>query len=403
MADGSAAPEHTGFFLVTVNNQCWTVQDVRDGRVLLARDPDPQEEDEQPPVFTDLVVCDPLHRRFIVLPPVPRDLAASVDDPADPVFCGCFCEPSLIPPSEEEAAAALEETAFRVIWFAHSNIKVYTLVFSSSTRQWRAAASQGLTDLLTGEGELTMITPQHPLFRGHYYACGCVYWKWMTNERWKKLLVLDTRRMEFSIADLPLEAWNMADIAIVEAGEDKLGLFGLRDEFADVLCYIVGRKQGENLSHWQTEKTISLDYSYQHCIGATTGRSSPFTKLLDHNIYLQGLVFIVKAFGNKFKYRSSLPLGEAIEKGPDTLREANSPRLGSILWPRVTNRMPMLETIPWSHSQINIHVTKLREIVIATPWISRRRWPQLAYKMWESAVLHLVLLVILPFMFTWLN
>ncbi|XP_040253395.1 uncharacterized protein [Aegilops tauschii subsp. strangulata] len=250
----------------------WTVQDVRDGRVLLARDPDPQEEDEQPPVFTDLVVCDPLHRRFIVLPPVPRDLAASVDDPADPVFCGCFCEPSLIPPSEEEAAAALEETAFRVIWFAHSNIKVYTLVFSSSTRQWRAAASQGLTDLLTGEGELTMITPQHPLFRGHYYACGCVYWKWMTNERWKKLLVLDTRRMEFSIADLPLEAWNMADIAIVEAGEDKLGLFGLRDEFADVLCYIVGRKQGENLSHWQTEKTISLDYSYQHCIGATTGR-----------------------------------------------------------------------------------------------------------------------------------
>ncbi|XBI13544.1 hypothetical protein VPH35_140268 [Triticum aestivum] len=61
------------------------------------------------------------------------------------------------------------------------------------------------------------------------------------------------------------------------------------------------------------------------------------------------------------------------------------------------------EGIPWSHSQINIHVTKLREIVIATPWISRRRWPQLAYKMWESAVLHLVLLVILPFMFTWLN
>ncbi|XP_045087016.1 uncharacterized protein [Aegilops tauschii subsp. strangulata] len=78
----------------------WTVQDVRDGRVLLARDPDPQEEDEQPPVFTDLVVCDPLHRRFIVLPPVPRDLAASVDDPADPVFCGCFCEPSLIPPPQ---------------------------------------------------------------------------------------------------------------------------------------------------------------------------------------------------------------------------------------------------------------------------------------------------------------
>ncbi|XBI13603.1 hypothetical protein VPH35_140325 [Triticum aestivum] len=159
-----------------------------------------------------------------------------------------------------------------VIWFAPSNIKVYILVFSSSTRQWRAAASQGLMDLLVGEGELTMITPQHPLFLGHYYACGCVYWKWMTNERWKKLLVLDTRSMEFSIADLPLEAWDMADIAIVEAGEDKLGLYGIRDEFADVLCYIVGRKQGENLSHWQTDKTISLDYSYQHCIGATTGR-----------------------------------------------------------------------------------------------------------------------------------
>ncbi|XP_044441815.1 uncharacterized protein [Triticum aestivum] len=47
----------------------WTVRDVRDGRVLLARDTDHQE-DEQPPVFMDLVVCDPLHRRFILLPPV---------------------------------------------------------------------------------------------------------------------------------------------------------------------------------------------------------------------------------------------------------------------------------------------------------------------------------------------
>ncbi|XBI04297.1 hypothetical protein VPH35_132618 [Triticum aestivum] len=159
----------------------------------------------------------------------------------------------------QEEAVAVEETTFRVIWFVHSNMKVYILFFSSSPRQWRAAASQGLTDLLTGEGQLTMITPQHPLLLGHYYACGCVYWKWMTNERWKKLLVLDNRRMEFSIADLPLEAWNMADIAIVEAGEDMLGLSGIRDEFEGILCYMVGRKQGEN-------------YSYQHCIRAATGR-----------------------------------------------------------------------------------------------------------------------------------
>lgn len=199
-----------------------------------------------------------------MLPPVPDDLAASVEYPMT-------CEPSLIPPSKEEAAA-MEETAFRVIWFARSNIKVYILIFSSSTRQWRAAASQGLTDLLVGEGELTMFTPQLPLFLGHYYACGCVYWKWMTNERWKKLLVLDTRRMEFSIADLPLEAWHMADIAIVEAGEDKLGLFGVHNEFVGDMCYIVGRKQGKILSHWQTEKTIALNYSYQHCFGAATGR-----------------------------------------------------------------------------------------------------------------------------------
>ena len=64
----------------------------------------------------------------------------------------------------------------------------------------------------------------------------------------------------------------MADIAIVEAGEDRPGLFGTRDEFEGIMCYMVGWKQGENLSHWQTEKTISLDYSYQHCIGAATGR-----------------------------------------------------------------------------------------------------------------------------------
>ncbi|CAM0909208.1 unnamed protein product [Alopecurus aequalis] len=251
----------------------WAVQDVRDGRVLLDSELD---EGDDFPVFRELVVCDPLHRRYILLPSVPDDLAALVEDPVS-IILGRLCEPILIPPSEEEAAAA-DETAFRVILLARCKIKFYIFVFSSCTGEWRAAASPSLRDLFLAKGDSTvakstMMTLLHPLFFGHHFACGCVYWEMLMNKTREDLLVFDTRRMEFSIADHPPKGWNTGGIGIVEAGEDRLGLFRIvRGTLEDDLRYIIGGNRGFSSTQGQVEKTISLDSKYWYCIEATAGR-----------------------------------------------------------------------------------------------------------------------------------
>ncbi|CAN6219192.1 unnamed protein product [Urochloa humidicola] len=53
----------------------WVVRDARDGRVLLARN------DGGDGTSASLAVCDPLFRRYVVLPPIPEDLAAAVQQP----------------------------------------------------------------------------------------------------------------------------------------------------------------------------------------------------------------------------------------------------------------------------------------------------------------------------------
>ncbi|SPT17385.1 unnamed protein product [Triticum aestivum] len=104
----------------------WIVRDVRDGRVLLDRTPE-DDVGEESPVFTELAVCDPLHRRCLQLPPTPDDLTASVEHPLR-VELERWCEPFLAPSGEEA-----EETSFRVIWMAQCKTKLVAFVFSSST------------------------------------------------------------------------------------------------------------------------------------------------------------------------------------------------------------------------------------------------------------------------------
>ncbi|VAI93145.1 unnamed protein product [Triticum turgidum subsp. durum] len=191
----------------------WTVQDCRDGRVLLNRG-------SQPSVFQELAVCDPLHRRYILLPPVPDDLAHSVEHLL-PKYNRSRCKPFLVPLREEETA---EETAFKVIWMAHCKTKLSAFVFSSSTGIWQAAASKSWNDLALDIDDLVMMPQLHPSFLRRHYAYGCFYWDWVII-RSEKLLVLDIRSMEFSIANLPPGDWSKKGVAIVEAGEGRLGIF----------------------------------------------------------------------------------------------------------------------------------------------------------------------------------
>ncbi|KAF7104574.1 hypothetical protein CFC21_105464 [Triticum aestivum] len=227
----------------------WIVWDVRDGRVLLSRK---IAEDGQPRVFPELAVCDPLHRRYVLLPPVPDDLAASVEHRLP--------HPFLAPLGEEEEAAPTEETAFRVICLALGKTKLAAFAFSSSTGQWRDAASKDLSDLGLGMRDSDMISWMNPFYLRRHYAYGCFYWDFLVVKR-NLLLVLDIRRMEFSIAELPPGGWYREGVAIVEAGEGRLGMFGLRgeNEIASDLTYAAIVRNRESLPGSPIEKPL-LEY-----------------------------------------------------------------------------------------------------------------------------------------------
>ncbi|XBI13601.1 hypothetical protein VPH35_140323 [Triticum aestivum] len=253
---------------------------------------------EVTPIFRELAVCDPLRRWYLVLPRVPDDLVASVGR--------CRCKPSLFPLGNDEAEAAAQEASFRVIWMAYCETKLAAFVFSSSTGQWRAAASKGWSDLAISSSESGMMSQVHPLFLRHHYAYGCFYWDWTLFWR-KTLLMLDARRMEFSIVVPPPGEWRKEGFAIVEAGEGRLGMFGFHGESASDLSYTFARNKGENPSQWKMEKTISLDSGYRYYIIAATGRYLLLTRTLDisqENPRFEYLSIDVKTLQLKMVYSS---------------------------------------------------------------------------------------------------
>ncbi|XBI04258.1 hypothetical protein VPH35_132583 [Triticum aestivum] len=113
----------------------------------------------------------------------------------------------------------------------------------------------------------------HPSMLRRHYAYGCFYWDWLVVRR-NLLLMLNTRRMEFLLAYLPPGEWSAKGVAIVEAGEGRLGMFGLlgENEFASGLSYTILRNRGETPDKWLMEKTISLDFGYLYYIKAVTER-----------------------------------------------------------------------------------------------------------------------------------
>uniref|UniRef100_A0A0E0LM35 F-box protein AT5G49610-like beta-propeller domain-containing protein n=1 Tax=Oryza punctata TaxID=4537 RepID=A0A0E0LM35_ORYPU len=159
----------------------WLPLDARDGRVLIRpkffpRDPD--GGDFPRPRFMSYAVCDPLFKRYVLLPPIPDDLTVNEGNLVDFAHC-------LAPSQEDEA-----DTSFRVICVARYNTKLVAFVFSSVTRQWGIGSSSTWNSLGTEE----------PPNR-HGLSCfdcvdGCFYW---TVPSADKILVLDALKMEFSV------------------------------------------------------------------------------------------------------------------------------------------------------------------------------------------------------------
>ncbi|KAM3317404.1 hypothetical protein ACQJBY_035204 [Aegilops geniculata] len=225
----------------------WKVRDVRGGRVLL---------DGSPFHNLSLVVCDPLHRRYLLLPPIPEVegwVASSANNPRRSTGRQAFLG------DDQEA---MEETSFTVISIVRRGNEQAAFVFSSSTGQWRASI------WTAGFGSFFRL----------WHANGCFYG--VTKCR-KKLLALDTRRMEFSLSDLPPQAGGFlhqdigpferyVNIAVVEAGEGITGMFVLLHDTSNI-SYLIRRTNGTSSSQWRLEKTIPLDSS-EYIFTSSTGR-----------------------------------------------------------------------------------------------------------------------------------
>ncbi|KAG8099699.1 hypothetical protein GUJ93_ZPchr0013g34076 [Zizania palustris] len=175
----------------------WRRRDVRDGRFLLTR----FEQSTGNSVFMELAVCDPLSRRYVLLPPVPDDLSTSaqMQNLVD-------LRPFFAPAGDDEA-----DTSFKVIYMVRCVAKLLVFTFSSDAEQWNVLAYHGWGGLVTGTPTwCTALSERH-------YVHGCICWFLRWNQ---KLLLLDARKMEFSIINLPTnDLAEMEQVAIVEQPE----------------------------------------------------------------------------------------------------------------------------------------------------------------------------------------
>nr|CAB3466474.1 unnamed protein product [Digitaria exilis] len=198
----------------------WVLCDTRDGLVLLFR-----RRVSRADAFDDLVVCDPLHRRYVQLPPIPDDLVASVLQPGWQPKRQEFTAFLAPTNSEDDDKDREERSPFSVnstmvesgCWtMTESRTSAVAFVFCSGNSEWRGTTYHSSKSLSFG-----LFGYDHGYH--HSYAHGCFFW---TDDFWMCFsLVLDVHEMKFSIIDLPpkLNSGLLGVHAIiVDAGEGML-------------------------------------------------------------------------------------------------------------------------------------------------------------------------------------
>ncbi|KAM0885519.1 hypothetical protein ACQ4PT_030280 [Festuca glaucescens] len=230
----------------------WHRRDLRDGRVLLSGVPHGGRFDCRV-LVRELAVCDPLYRRYVLLPAIPDDLAASVVRPLP-------FEPFLAPPLAEDK----EGMSFRVICLAQCATKLVLFIFSrggAGAEQWRSITFDNWAALIAGDEPETCWWP-----RMRHYAHGSFCWAFYPKG---KLIMLDTRTMDFSAVDLPPGS-NQMQVIILEAGNGRLGMF-MNEYLTRELSYVVLRNDGHGANQWQSEAMFSLPLNQRNMLMGVAG------------------------------------------------------------------------------------------------------------------------------------
>jgi hypothetical protein len=230
----------------------WRARDVHQDRVLVECVPDATTLAEAlDGIFSlrdlDLAVCDPLARRYVLLPSIPEDLTA----PHERLF---DFESFLAPAGEDE------ETSFRVICTAWNHTTLFAFVFASSSGQWHLAASTSCSSLGT-------YPPHHYIrFTSFHFVGDCIYWAmpWVD-----KLLVLDMLRMEFSfVKSMPsgnLRQNNInTHVVASEHGTALILLLSDHDDVSGNQLHIINMNVSEPADQWKLEKITPLPRQYSY-------------------------------------------------------------------------------------------------------------------------------------------
>ncbi|KAK3125351.1 hypothetical protein QOZ80_7BG0603740 [Eleusine coracana subsp. coracana] len=204
----------------------WLPVDARDGRVLLIKRVVLRRH--------ALAVCDPLSRRYTLLPQIPGDRFSKIRS---------GIKPFLVPANDEEA-----ETSFRVVCAASDAFQqMIAFIFSSATGQWSSLA-------IGADAQ-----PVRKMTGPRGYAYSCLYWKVDGTD---SLIVFDTRSMEFSLVHIPFsQHQQQQDLIIVEAGGGRLGTFTLDNSIISAvsqLVYAIREIDEDGSSRWRIERRVRL-------------------------------------------------------------------------------------------------------------------------------------------------
>ncbi|CAO2176359.1 unnamed protein product [Urochloa humidicola] len=238
------------FSFVPTESPPWYPRDVRQGRVLLLGIPDWYDSlDFHDLTALPLAVCDPLCRRYVLLPEIPNEITVELGHLTD---FGFFLAPTV----EDE-----DETSFRVICTASNETSLFAIVFSSITAEWQIISSPSWSSLGTAPP-----SGSHG-FIYFSYAGGCFYF----TVPWRdKLLVLDALSMEFSIVNNVPSGYLTRDhglpsIAMGAKGSLLMVFFGGHDEDGSTqLLHVFKLNDCESSNQWQLEKIIPLPTQSRH-------------------------------------------------------------------------------------------------------------------------------------------
>ncbi|KAF7026316.1 hypothetical protein CFC21_038431 [Triticum aestivum] len=245
-----AARTFTGFdfscssFLPSTAGRTWRAIDLFDGRVLLGGAPEERTCDLEhlQLLVRELAVCDPVFHRYILLPGVPGDLTALVPEP-DLLDMDTF----LAPGDDEE-----DPLSFRVMCLVRCRRNMLLLVFSSVNGQWHALTFDQWSVSGTFDPYKDGLLNRQLVGR-----CFCWHPPFLN-----KLLLLETRSMEFSAISLPPEQPQCHNFVIVEAAEGMLGMLtGINDGHNDGGPYRLVYSILTN-NQWHSQNVIPLPEKY---------------------------------------------------------------------------------------------------------------------------------------------